>query len=128
MISYPITMDGTTYSNIHVTKITRNFSVLDGDGAGRNMAASMVRDVLGTFYNYSFTVDASGAAPEEYDAFYEAISSPQDAHTIVVPYAQSTLTFLAYVSNGSDDLIDMGQKNRWGNLAFNAIAMAPQRT
>ena len=128
MISYPITVDGTTYQHIHATKITRIFSVLDGENAGRVLTATMVRDVLGTFYNYAFTVDADAATPEEYDDFYEVISSPEDAHTIVVPYGQTTLTFLAYITNGSDDLDDMGTINRWKNLTFNAIAMSPQRT
>ncbi len=128
MISYPITLDGITYPHIHVTQIKRNFSVLDGENAGRVMTGTMVRDVKGTFYNYSFEVDSDEAAPEEYDDFYEVISSPEDSHAIVVPYAQSTLTFQAYVTNGSDTLDDMGIKNRWKGLTFNVIAMAPQRT
>ena len=128
MISYPITVDGVTYPHIHVTDIGRNFSVLDGDGAGRVKTGGMVRAVIGTFYNYSFTIDADGATPEEYDSFYEVISSPEDSHSIVVPYAQRTLTFNAYITNGSDKLLDMGQANRWGNLTINIIAMAPQRT
>ena len=129
MISYPITLDGVTYSTLHVTKITRNFSVLDGENAGRVADASMLRDVLGTFYNYSVEIDADAASRSDYDTFYEAISAPVDSHELVIPFAQTTLTFDAYVTQGSDELLAMlPSANRWGDLSFSFIAMAPQRT
>ncbi len=129
MLSYPIVMDGVTYSGIHVRSIKRNFAVLDGPNATRLSSGGMQRDVIGTFYNYSVEIDADGASRSEYDTFYQTISAPVDSHTITVPYAQTTLTFQAYVANGSDDLQAMEPSaNRWGNLSFNFIAMAPQRT
>lgn len=128
-ISMPITLDGVTYPNIHVTSIKRSFQVLDGENAGRTLNGAMRRDVIGTFYNYSFTIDPSAARPQEYDSFYDVISAPQADHIIIVPYAQGTRTFRAYVTNGSDNLDDMGPTvNRWGELSFNIIAMEPQRT
>ena len=129
MLSYPITLDGVTYSTLHVMKLTRNFSVLDGPNAGRMMDGSMTRDIIGTFYNYSVEIDPDAASRSDYDSFFEAISAPVDSHTLVVPYAQSTLTFQAYVTNGQDELTVMElMANRWENLSFNFIAMAPQRT
>ena len=128
MISYPITLDGVTYPGIRVMSIKRSFSVLDGENAGRVMTGAMERDIIGTFYNYSAEIDADGASLAEYDAFYEAISAPVDSHILVVPYAQTTLSFEAYVSNGEDELEIMGDDfNRWGGLSINFIAMAPQR-
>ena len=128
-ISAPIRIDGTLYPHIHFLSIKRSFQVLDGENAGRVMTGDMERDVIGTYYNYSVEVDADDAAPAEYDSFYEAISVPIDAHTIIVPYAQTTLTFQAYVTNGEDDLdYMMNNQNRWGGLKFNMIAMSPQRT
>ncbi len=120
-------IDGTEYPNIHVVSLKRSFSVLDGDNAGRLMSGEMSRDVIGTYYNYSVEIDPSGAAPETYDALYEVISAPQDSHLIIVPYGQTTLAFNAYVSNGEDALLFVGGKNRWGNLTFNFVAMAPNR-
>lgn len=129
MLSFPIVMDGVTYSTIHVRSIKRNFAVLDGPNATRMQNGSMQRDIIGTFYNYSMEIDADAASRSDYDTFYETISAPVNSHTIVVPYAQTTLTFEAYVANGSDDLKLMEPAaNRWGNLSFNFIAMAPQRT
>ncbi len=124
-----IQIDGTTYSGIRVLTVKRSFSVTDGDNAGRlSVSGKMVRDIIGTFYNYQFTVDPKQAAPETYDAFYEVISSPKDSHIIVVPYGQGTLTFEAYITTGDDELILIGEDaNRWKNLSFSVIAMAPQR-
>ena len=129
MISYPITLDGVTYPHIHITSLKRSFSVLDGENAGRVMTGTMERDVIGTYYNYAVEIDADGADREEYDNFYEVISAPADSHLLVVPYAQTTLTFDAYVSNGEDELLFMDDdENVWGGLSFNFIAMAPART
>lgn len=129
MISYPIVLDGVTYATLHVTKISRSFSVLDGENAGRVASGAMLRDVLGTFYNYSVEIDADAASRSDYDTFYDAISAPVDSHELVIPYAQETITFEAYVTQGSDELLAMlPSANRWGNLSFNFIAMAPQRT
>ena len=128
MISQPLTIDGTAYPHIHFLSIKRNFQILDGEAAGRLMTGEMERDIIGTFYNYSVEVDADDASPEEYDAFYEAISAPEDSHEIVVPYGQTTLVFQAYVAQGADELAYMmDDQNRWGGLSFNFISMSPQR-
>ena len=128
MISYPLKMDGVVYSTLHVTKLTRNFQVLDGENAGRVQSGAMVRDIIGTFYHYSVEIDPDAASREDYDSFYEAISAPVDSHTLEVPYGQTTLVFEAYVTQGSDELVFMeDEANRWENLSFNFIAMAPQR-
>lgn len=129
MISEPIKIDNVTYPHIRVMSIKRNFSVLDGEAAGRIMTGRMERDIIGTYYNYEFEIDSDESDAAEYDAFYEVISAPVDFHTIVVPYGQQTLTFEAYISGGSDELDIMGDDaNRWGTLSFNCIAMSPQRT
>lgn len=128
MITVPITLDGTEYPNIHVVTLTRSFQALDGENAGRLMTGDMERDLIGTYYNYSCEIDADDASPEEYDAFYEAISAPVDSHALTVPYGQHMYTFRAYVTNGEDTLLGMFPTfNRWGGLSFNFIAMSPAR-
>ena len=128
MISRPITIDGRAFPGIHVTKITRNFTVMDGENAGRVLTGRMDRDIIGTFYNYSFQIDSSQSSREEYDDFYNAVSAPVNYHNIVVPYGQSVLAFEAYVAQGQDELQYMeDDANRWGELSINVIAMEPQR-
>ena len=129
MISYPIILDGVTYSTLHVVSMKRSFSVLDAENAGRMSNGQMQRDIIGTYYNYSVEIDADAASRSDYDTFFEAISAPVDSHTLKIPYGQTTMTFQAYVTQGSDELEAMlPSANRWGGLSFNFIAMAPQRT
>ena len=132
-MSYVLTLDNVQYPHIHVTSLTRNFTVMDGENAGRVQSLAMVRDVKGTFYNYSIEIDPDMRYKAEYDSFYQVITAPVDSHTLVVPYGQETLTFEAYVTQGSDELILNNPSsyryggNAWQALSFNFIAMAPQR-
>lgn len=125
-----IKLDGVTYDGIRVLSVKRSFAVTDGENAGRLATSGrMVRDIIGTFYNYEFAVDPKSASPETYDAFYQAITAPVDDHEVVVPYGQGSLTFDAYITTGDDELVLISDDaNRWKNLSFNVIAMAPQRT
>lgn len=76
----PIKLDGVAYPKLHVASLKRSFSVMDGPNAGRVMNFDMVRDVGGTFYNYSLSFDPDMSDPDEYDRFYEIISTPVDFH------------------------------------------------
>lgn len=124
-----LSLDGKAYPNLHVVSLKRSFAVLDGDNAGRVMTGAMTRDIIGTYYNYSMEIDPVSSNLAEYDEFYEAISAPVDSHVLTVPYAQTTLTFDAYVANGEDELVSKyGSRNDWQNLAINFVAMKPKRT
>lgn len=108
--------------------IKRSFEIVDTDKAGRLITGTMQRDIIGTYYNYSIEFRASSSNLDEYDEFYELISSPVDSHVIVVPYGQNELTFNAYVTNGSDMLkCRKKDKNKWYGLNVNFIAIAPER-
>lgn len=119
------TIDGVDL-RLWVTKLTRKFSVLDSENSGRLLNSKMHRDVVGTFYNYTLSVDPDKSNRADYDVFYEIISSPVESHRLVFPYAQRTLEFDAYITNGEDELI-MENKNKWSGLSINFVAMEPQR-
>ena len=121
-------IDGITYPAVMVTDLKRSFEILDGENAGRVKTGTMVRDVIGTYYNYSMELDTSESSIAEYDALYEVLSAPVDSHLLSVPYAQATLLFEAYVTSGEDNLISMeNQRNKWEGLSVNFIAMSPKR-
>lgn len=122
-------VDGIEYGGI-VAALQRSFEVADGENAGRTLDGVMHRDLIGTYYNFSITINTSRMSQKEYNALYETISGPVESHNIVVPYGNTLLTFKAYVTNGTDDLIrQYSETNRyWGNLSFNFIAMEPQRS
>lgn len=125
----PFKVDGVQY-NVFVPSggIKRSGQVLDGNNAGRTKTGVMIRDIIGTFYNYTIEIETLGTESGEYDRLYEVLTSPMNQHTIEVPYAQSTLVFNAYVTSAEDklDMIVDGT-NRWAGLSVNFIAMKPQR-
>ena len=122
-------VDGIEFTRAVVDKPKRSFQILDGENAGRLIRiAKMERDVLGTFYNYNMIIDSRFMTREEYDTLYDLLSAPVDSHTIEVPYAQETLIFEAYVTNGTDELQGIRNDfNIWAGLSINFIAMEPQR-
>lgn len=124
------TLDGKAY-NVFVPAegIKRNGQILDGENAGRTLSGVMIRDIIGTYYNYSISIDTQQLEVEEYDALYDAVTAPVDYHELTVPYGQSELSFRAYITGAADVLISMENGvNRWGELTLSFVAMAPQRT
>lgn len=119
------------FFNIRIPEegIKRSFSVADSDKAGRVLTGRMMRDIIGTFYNYTIDIDTNKLSKSEYDEFYEIISDPVDYHKIKLPYAQSLLEFDAYVTEGEDILkISNSTGNIWTGLSLNFIAMEPLKT
>lgn len=106
--------------------IERKFNILDGNNAGRLQAkGKMYRDIIGTFFTYVIKIDTNRLNPQEYDELYETISDPNvDSHTLVVPYGQSTLTFEAYITSGSDKLSRrVNGINYWEGLSLEFVSM-----
>lgn len=123
-----LTVDGKKY-NVLVTSLTRKFQVLDGENAERTLSGAMIRDIIGTFYNYEITILPAVGKYGDYDALYEVLSAPQDSHSVVLPYGQGTMSFRAYVTAGQDILIRKKPGEAyWTGLSVQFIAMAPQRT
>ena len=87
------------------------------------------RDLVGTYYDYSMTVEPEPGSEADYDAFYEAISAPVQSHSITMPYGQGTMTFDAMVYEGTDLYRGMvaGQR-KWAGLQVTFSAKGPKRT
>lgn len=128
-ISDIVTIDGKGF-NVLIPEngITRSFEIADSENAGRLRSGAMLRDIIGTYYNYTIVFDTNQLSESEYDELYEVVSAPVDSHTIVVPYGQTILTFEAYVTSGQDVLKKIGKSKRWTGLSLNFIAMKPQKT
>lgn len=123
------TIDNKAYPTVRVTGLKRSFTIADGPLAGRNVQGEMIRDVIGTFYNYTLELWCNRLSREEYDEFYEIISSPQDSHVLEVPYGQNTLVFDAYITSGEDELKHMSETdgNFWQGISCSFVAMKPKR-
>ncbi len=119
------TIDGAT-PKVGVVSLQREASILDGDNAGRLKSGVMSRDVIGTFYNYTFEVMPNyGLAA--YNDFYEIITAPVDSHRMEVVFGQGVLAFDAYIANATDNLLKATTENQWEKLSFSTVAMEPQR-
>ena len=121
-------MDGTAY-NINVIQLTRKFSVLDTDNSGRTIDGEMYRDPIGTFYNYTMTVEPMTGDPAAMDAFWDAISQPVPSHVCTFPYHQQTLTQRMYITSGEQSLRRLTARGtHWDRLTIHFVAMGPKVT
>jgi hypothetical protein len=116
-----ITIDGNEYASI-VAKISRDFNIVDTDNSGRLSNGDMFREIIGTFYHHTLTIDGD-FDPEEYTSLYEVLSDPVESHEITVPHGDGTLTYNAYVTSGTDTYIN----GAYNGLSCKFIAMDPQR-
>lgn len=122
------TIDGMEF-DVDVTELKRKFAVTDTDNSGRTMNGNMHRDIIGTYYNYTLSIEPKKTekSRKDYDTLYELLSAPVESRILVVPYAQSTLKFKAYITNGEDNLKIRKSLNLWDGLSVNFIATEPQR-
>ena len=119
-------LDGVAY-NVSVTKLSRKFSIMDAEGSGRTQNGEMYRDVIGTFYNYSMTVEPRDGDNAAMDAFWDAISQPAVSHVCVFPYGQTTMTQRMYITSGEQDVKRLSPKaTHWGEVAVEFVAMSPK--
>lgn len=125
------TIDGVDL-RLMVTGVKRSFAVTDSEHSGRVKSNEMFRDVIGTFYNYTLTAEPDPSYREDYDTFYDIISSPTPFHAMTFPFGQGTLSFTAYVTSGDDNLTlekdDDGKTIvTYSGLSVQFIAKSPQR-
>lgn len=123
-----VTIDGVGY-DVSVKELKRSASILDGENAGRSKSGRMRRDIIGTYYNYTLTLNTKSLGQSEYDNLYQVLTAPEDSYIVSLPYGQTTLTFEAYISGTTDSLVSSrGGTNTWGELQVTFTAMAPART
>lgn len=124
----PFMLDGKAYNVIvPADGIKRSARITDGENVGRTLSGFMIRDIIGTYYNYTISIDTLQTEHAEYDALYEAVTAPVDSHVLKVPYGQGTMEFEAYITSVDDTLSTMSDGNRWTGLTLSFVAMEPQR-
>lgn len=123
-----IQIDG-RYYNAAITSLKRTHNITDGENAGRTMPplAEMIRDIIGTFVEYTAVFEVKSGDVAEYDDLVATLSQPVDYIPVVMPYGQRTLAFDAYVSKVEDELIsNIGGIRRWGNCTVTFTPMRAQ--
>ena len=130
-----ILLDGTFY-RVWITAgkddLQRSFSFLDGGQGGMMQSGLETLDTIGTSYIYAFTVEPDVRHPEDYDAFFYAVSSPQRIHVITLPFGQTSAEFQCRIDGGSDSMTTMARRTGWPHiwrhLSVTVTPIRPQRT
>ena len=127
MEQYSFKIDGIAY-DVFVPEegIKRGFSVTDTDNAGRAINGDMIRDIIGTFYNYTIDIYPKKDNPSDYWKLYNLLSAPKEYYELTVPFNGGWLMYKAYITNGQDVLKTMKNGNKWRGLSVNFISMTPQ--
>jgi hypothetical protein len=127
-ISSIINIDGITY-NVPVISLIRHADFLD-KSAERTLDGVLHREMIGVFFNYELVLAASSDTGE-YQALWDAITEPEEFHTIIVPDKTNGTKrqFTAYFSSIKDELIkSRSGLNYWNKLTIHFIAKRPAAT
>lgn len=119
-------IDGEVYS-VGVESVKRTASIREGSNGATTISGKIIRDVIGTYYDYTVTLSVDMLSMDDYDSLYEVLTSPADSHMVVMPYGQTTITILAGVYTVSDVLELMADDNYWGSLEIKFTALEPQK-
>ena len=122
-------VDGRSY-NVHVVpdSVKRIAELLEGPLADDMLSGRRERDLKGTRIGYQLHIEPVWTDPTDYDALFDALSDPVDAHTLVLPYGQTTITFEAMVDRVEDTLIGKANGvNRWHGLILTITPQSPQK-
>lgn len=124
-----INLDGTLYRvRVVFNTLEQSFDLMEGPNAEDMLSGRHERDLKGTVYSYQFGVERDPAYPDDYDAFFWAVSAPVDCHTVEMPSGQSTMTFEAMIQSGRHVLgLRLGGRRMWTGLVVSYKPITPQR-
>lgn len=124
-----IQMDGKTYRvRIVYPSVEEEARLEEGPNAGDMLSGRHERDLFGTYYEHSLSVEPDPRYPLDYDQFFEDISAPVPSHIITMPHGQGTVTYEAMVSaarHGAHGVI--AGVRRWKGLSITFSSIKPVR-
>lgn len=110
-----VTIDGISY-DVGIVKITRKARV-DKQELGTTLDGKLHYQSLGTYYDYVVTFNTRRCNVSEYDALYEALTSPIAEHDCTLPYGQSSITGKYSISVANDSIVsNFNSFRRWSSL------------
>lgn len=125
-----ITMDGKTYRvRVIFPSVEETARLEDGVNAGNMLSGRRERDLVGTYYDHTLSVEPDPRYPRDYDQFFDDITAPVPAHTITMPHGHGTVTYEAmvysarHVANGV-----IAGVRRWRGLQVSFQGIRPVRT
>lgn len=116
-------------ADVAISDYERNFSVLDGDNAGRVMSGRMVRDIIGTYIGHKVKVFRRGNNYKGLDDFWDFLveHSIDDSVMLEAADGQTVISYEAYYTSGSQNIEQViNGVNFWGEIEINFIPMDAQ--
>lgn len=113
--------------DVGITKITRKASQ-QADSLGTTLDGRKHYDVKGVYYDYDVSFYTRAMKVDEYDRLYEIVTAPVESHEVVLPFGQSTITFLARTKVGNDSLaFNYSNCKKWGGFTVTFESLLPQK-
>lgn len=124
-----IAMDGKTYRvRIVFSSIEEAATLKDGPNAGDMLSGRRERDLMGTYYDHTLSVEPDPRYPQDYDQFFDAITAPVPSHLITMPHGQGTVTYEAMVSSARHTAAGtVAGVRRWKGLQVSFEGIRPAR-
>lgn len=124
-----ITMDGRTYRVLVIfPSVEESADLVEGPNAGDMLSGRRERDLVGTYYSHTLSVQPDPRYPQDYDQFFDAITAPVPSHTITMPHGQSTVTYDAMVSSARHVASGvLAGVRRWRGLEVSFQGIRPAR-
>lgn len=124
-----IIVDGVEYRvNLKYATLVRSFTIKEGDNQGDALTGRVIRDILGTVYDYELAIEQDPDYPNDYDSLYQILSAPVTSHIVTFPYGQSTLTYEAMITDGQDTYNGhFAGVELWTGLVIRFTSIEPQR-
>ena len=121
-----IKIDNETF-DVGLVKITRKSSI-SKESLGTTLDGRKHYNINGTYYDYDVTFNTRAMNVVDYDRLYELITEPVEYHTVILPYGQSTITFIAHTKASTDSIIfNYTGKRKWGGFTVTFESLEPQR-
>lgn len=113
-------------ADVAIMGYSRNFSVLDGENAGRVMTGRMVRDIIGSYHGNKLTIRRRGDNYKGLDAVWDYLEahSIDDFVNLEAADGQSTIKYEAYYTTATQELekVENGI-NYWGEIEIDFVPM-----
>ncbi len=120
-------IDGESY-DVGIIKVTRTPNI-EKNKLGATLDGTYHNEPIGTYFDYTFTINSKALSVSDYDALYQILTAPVEYHTVTVPYGQSSITFDADISVGNDEmLVNYSNFRKWGQLKVVCKSIRPQRS
>ena len=121
------------YGNLYRVRIIfpsveESADLVEGQNAGEMLSGRRERDLVGTYYNHTLSVEPDPRYPQDYDQFFDAITAPVPSHTITMPHGQGAVTYDAMVSSARHVANGvLAGVRRWRGLEVSFQGIRPAR-